>query len=89
MGWQNDPQITAARDYGKRFNWQAVIILSFDNSERYSLVTWGKDKKLCDATKKVGNSIAMCLADCSINCAPVTDILNPIEELEKGQGVLW
>ncbi|KKL93452.1 hypothetical protein LCGC14_1874510 [marine sediment metagenome] len=81
MSWQNTPSICAARDYGKKFKKDAVIILSFDKSERYELVTWGRDRKLCDATKKVGDTVISALQEGHINCQPVQDILNPIEEL--------
>lgn len=85
MSWENTPSICAARDYGNRFGKDAVIILSFDKSERYELVTWGRNKKLCDATKEVGDTVQRSIREGHIKCEPVIDILSPIPD----EGVLF
>ncbi len=46
MAWNPDPKVAAARDFGKKFSKDIVIIICLhDNLLEYA--SWGINKKLC------------------------------------------
>ena len=60
MAWNPTPQVAAARDYGKRFGRQQVIILALDRKEgTYEVVTYGETMALCAGAKRLGDVAAL------------------------------
>ena len=59
MAFNLSAEVSVARDFGKKFNRETVIILSVDPSDgRLRYASYGETKKLCDEAKKFGD-IAM------------------------------
>lgn len=58
MAWNPSPKVAAARDYGRTFGKDMVIIISTDGRSPPTLecVTYGKDRQLCDAAKVLGDA---------------------------------
>ena len=56
MAWNPCPEVAAARDFGKKFNSDRVVIVYTTRDNRVGLVTYGETKKLCDATKLLGDA---------------------------------
>lgn len=54
MAWNPEQEVAIARDYGKKFNCNKVIIIGInDKKERYEIITYGKTKNECDFLNKV------------------------------------
>lgn len=54
MAWNPIPEVAVARDYGKKFNCNKVIIIGVnEEEERYEIITYGKTKTECDRLEKV------------------------------------
>jgi hypothetical protein len=67
MNWRNNPEIQAARNYGKQFDRRAVVVLSFDEGGRYSVVSYGANTEICKAAGKVADQIADRIANGTID----------------------
>jgi len=63
MAWNPSPQVAAARDFGKKFGKNQVIILHFDKDGRVGYASYGETKSLCDNTKKIADKIFDWLMD--------------------------
>ncbi len=46
MTWNPDPKVAAARDYGKKFGQDIVILISL-TGDLLEYASWGKTKALC------------------------------------------
>lgn len=46
MAWNPDPKVAAARDFGKKFGKDIVILISL-NGDLLEYASWGANKKLC------------------------------------------
>lgn len=55
MAWNPSPTVAAARDFGKKFRKQQVIILSLDLvNNTLQMDSYGETVKLCDDAKELG-----------------------------------
>jgi hypothetical protein len=51
MAWNPSPEVAAARDIGKRFNKDIVIVLHIDGEGRVGYYSYGKTVQLCKVAK--------------------------------------
>lgn len=56
MAWNPSPTVAAARDIGKKFNRDQVIILMIDAAGQLELATYGKTMTLCKLTGMLGDT---------------------------------
>lgn len=56
MAWNPSPEVAAARDFGKKFNAKRVVILYEVETGQVGMVTYGKDRKLCDGTRRLADA---------------------------------
>lgn len=55
MAWNPSPKVAAARDYGRKFDKEVVLIIAFPaDFSRYEIVSYGKTRELCAAADMVG-----------------------------------
>lgn len=73
--WRDNPEIMAARDFCKRFNRKAAIIISFDE-DGYRGISYGKDGRLCAIAGQVLDHICTELGESAME--------SEIEELSGG-----
>ncbi len=58
MAFNPSPKVAAARDYGRKYGKDVVVIVSFDeNFGRYEIVSWGKNRELCQNGKIIGDEL--------------------------------
>lgn len=55
MAWNPSPKVAAARDFGKEFGKDMVIILSVDQEGRLEYASYGKDKFLCNRARMLAD----------------------------------
>ena len=60
MAWNPSPKVAAARDYAQKFDKAMVLIIGF-SPEGIEVVSFGKNKPLCEEAKKYGDRIVDCL----------------------------
>lgn len=53
MAWNPEPEVAVARDYGKRFGFDMVIIIGVTNG-KLGCATYGKTKSECKAAGVLG-----------------------------------
>lgn len=54
MAWNPEPEVAAARDYGKKFNKDKVVIIAVnEKSGQFEIITYGETKVKCDYLKRV------------------------------------
>jgi len=58
MAWNPSPKVAAARDFGKKFGYDKVIIIGVNEAkETYEIVSYGETKKKCSEAQKTGEEI--------------------------------
>jgi len=58
MSWNPSPEVAAARDYGKKFNKDKVIILGIDELKgTFEIISYGKTKEKCSEAKKIADDL--------------------------------
>ena len=58
MAWNPEPEVAHARDYGKKFNYDRVIIIAVnDETEKFEVVSYGKTKQKCAEVEKTADQI--------------------------------
>ena len=64
MAWNPDPEVAALRDYAAKFNRPVVVAFSLHaDGQKFQMVTFGKDKKLCKLAASFGDQIAHAVAE--------------------------
>lgn len=53
MAWNPSPKVGAAREFGKEFDKELVIILSVDRDGRLEYASYGKTKAKCYQAKRL------------------------------------
>ncbi len=53
--WNPSPKVDAAKDFGKKFGKDMVIILSVDQEGRLEYVSYGENKYLCDQAQELAD----------------------------------
>ena len=53
MAWNPEPEVAVARDYGKRFGFDMVLIIGISNG-KLGCATFGKTKVECRAASLLG-----------------------------------
>lgn len=67
MAWNPSPEVAAARDFGKKFGADQVIILYRNTkTDQQCYASYGATKALCDATKH----LADVAYDAILRCCP-------------------
>ena len=57
MAWNPSPKVAFARDYGKKFGADQVIIIAIDNRrETMEAVSFGETKSSCAEAKRFANA---------------------------------
>ncbi len=52
----HQPKVAEAREFGRRYNKQMVIILAINTQGRsLEVVTYGENARLCDAARQLGD----------------------------------
>jgi hypothetical protein len=54
MAWNPGPEVAAARDFGKKFDADRVVIIWTNEAGKCGMASYGRTKALCDQTKPVG-----------------------------------
>jgi len=58
MAWNPSPEVAHARDYGKKFNFDRVVILAVnDATGKFEIVSYGATKQKCNETKITADKI--------------------------------
>lgn len=58
MAFNPSPKVAAARDYGRKFGQDVVIIITFSEGfSRYEIVSFGEDKKRCAQAKIIADEL--------------------------------
>jgi len=58
MAWNPSPQVAAARDFGKRFGKNKVIIIGIDEKAgTFETISYGQTKAKCYAAEKSADDI--------------------------------
>jgi len=56
MAWNPDPKVAAAREFGRKYGKDVVIILSLNTAQgTIEYVSYGKTKDLCSAARKLAD----------------------------------
>jgi len=56
MAWNPSPKVASAREYGKKFGADQVIIIAIDNrKETIEAVSYGETRQLCAETKSLAD----------------------------------
>ncbi len=56
MAWNPSPEVAAARDFGKKFGWDEVIVLHLNTKTgRMGYASYGETVKLCAETRKLAD----------------------------------
>ena len=58
MAWNPSPKVAVARDFGKKFGFDQVLIIGIDNThDKMETITYGSTKASCVQTAEYGNVI--------------------------------
>lgn len=57
MAWNPTPEVAAARDFGKKFGADRVVIIWTTEAGQCGMASYGKTRKLCDATKYIAQTL--------------------------------
>jgi hypothetical protein len=57
MAWSPEPKVAAARDFGKKFDADRVIIFYVQPNGRYGYASYGETKRLCDEAYRVAERL--------------------------------
>lgn len=57
MAFNPSPKVAAARDFADKFDKKITIILSVDADQRLESVSYGQNRRLCAAAKKMSDLI--------------------------------
>jgi hypothetical protein len=72
MAWNPSPEVAAARDFGKKFGADQVIVLFRLADGRLGYASYGKTRALCDATKELADA-ALEAVEGKLRAQPWTD----------------
>ena len=54
MAWNPSPEVAAARDFGKKFGADRVVIIYTKPGGQCGMASYGATKAICDAVKPIG-----------------------------------
>ena len=58
MAWNPSPEVADARDFGKKFNYDKVIIIGVNEPEgKFRVVSYGETKQKCAETRITADNI--------------------------------
>ena len=57
MAWKNNPQIRDLESYAKKHGFKAVVVVCFSGDSKFTVNSYGLDKKLCDAAGKINKRL--------------------------------
>lgn len=58
MAWNPSPEVAVARDFGKKFNYDKVIIIGVNEPDgKFQVVSYGETKQKCAETKKTADQV--------------------------------
>lgn len=57
MAWNPEPEVAVARDFGKRFNADRVVIVYTTKDGGIGYASYGETRALCAATKVLGDEL--------------------------------
>jgi len=55
MAWNPSPQVAAARDFGKMFDKEVVIVFHANAAGQFGYASYGRTKALCGEAKKMAD----------------------------------
>lgn len=68
MAWNPSPKVAAARDFGKKFNYNKVYIIGVDeDAGKFEIVSYGATKRECAEAKKCADDICDKIIDGTIS----------------------
>ena len=59
------------RRLGEQYGLRGLLAISFTNSNKFAVVSWGKDKLECGEMRKVGEKIAQLIEAGEVEVPPV------------------
>lgn len=64
MAWNPEPKVGAARDFGKKFGYEQVLIIGISRKgQGFGIVSYGETKKLCADAERMSGNLAKFLED--------------------------
>lgn len=57
MAWNPVPEVAAARDFGKKFGADRVVILYTTHQGQIGVASYGETRSLCDRTKPIADRL--------------------------------
>jgi len=58
MAWNPSPEVAAARDFGKKFNYDKVYIIAVsERRSQFEIISYGETKQKCDEAKKYADEL--------------------------------
>ena len=57
MGWKNNPEIRDLSEYADKHQYKAVIALCIMEDGKFSVNSYGKTNRLCNAAKKINEQL--------------------------------
>jgi hypothetical protein len=67
MAWNPSPKVALARDYGKKFNRDKVIIIAVNEaSGQFEVISYGETKKKCGEARIIADNIFEMVKDSRI-----------------------
>ncbi len=58
MAWNSEPEVSALRNYAKRFKQTKIILISVDeHTNKFGIISYGETKVKCLEVKKTSDKI--------------------------------
>lgn len=83
MNWKDNPEIMKAREYGKQFDRDMVIVLSRNADRQWVGVSYGKDKAHCDKAGLYMNRLLDEVSEGGITIAGVRTMYETLEVIAR------
>lgn len=71
MAWTNDSKIRDLEPYAEKHDFQQVVIIAIRPDDKFEVISYGRNKKLCDSAKEVADEIYDLVISGEIKIEPV------------------
>lgn len=86
MAWNPTPEVAAARDFGKKFNADKVVIVYTTKGGKMGFASYGETKALCADAKFLGDALFKAAYDhlaCDVAARGMLDSMNRPSTYER------